>query len=806
MKNPHLGDGDQIPAVPASVRNSIFPLRRLIGKLSDTEHLLTGAGVVILWLLSAWLILWVEHLGWYGPVGGLAIFAAANGAIFVILLRLGFLSVRVADRSGKPAEKGRSIAHPSLELRVLQRTSELAEANAALREQIQAHARGERTYQEIMDNSIDVICTFDAEGRFLWVNRACERLWGYQAEELIGQPFLEMVHPEDREKTKVVDQSILSGVFATGFENRYLRKDGTVVWIVWTANWSEALQINVCVAHDMTVRKQLELELIRSGKAAEAASLAKSQFLATISHEIRTPMNGILGMTDMVLGTELNRDQREYLEIAKSSAHALLGLLNDILDFSKMEAGKLELEAISFSLRATIGAVLKTLGMRADQKGLELTADIPAKVPDHLIGDPMRLRQILINLVANAIKFTERGDVTLGVAVEFETDDCHCLRFSIGDTGMGIPPAKQVQIFEAFTQADGSTTRTHGGTGLGLAIAAQLARQMGGRIWVESTVGAGSTFHFTAQLPVRQTPVAGVRVVDPSQLKGLRVLIVDDNAANRRVLRAILESWEMEPTLTASGAEGLEEMRRAVRFGMPFPLVLLDGMMPEMDGFMLAEKIREKAELSAATVMMLSSELAASAAKRCGELGIASYFMKPVSDSELLDAILLAVGVGGEVKRPPVRNTRPSLPAGNALRILLADDNAVNRAVAAGLLRESGHTLVHVTNGREAVETAGHESFDLIFMDVQMPEMDGFEATRRIREAEHGTGRHTPIAAMTAHVMAGDRERCLAAGMDDYLSKPLKKAEVFALLQHISVPLSSPQKSPESRSDGLIAG
>jgi PAS domain S-box-containing protein len=741
-----------------------------------------GLAAIVLPLLLGWLCLQAERSGWYGLEIGVAIFAMASVVIFLILIWIGALSLRAAECKEALAQTSLRHAHTDLELRILQRTSELAEANASLREQMQVHALAERAYREIMDNSIDVICTFDAEGRFLQVNRACEHLWGYLPEELIGKPFLDMVHPDDREKTMAVDQSILSGVAENGFENRYLRKDGAVVWIVWTANWSEALQINVCVARDMTARKHMEIELLRARKAAEAANQAKSEFLATMSHEIRTPMNGIIGMTDLVLETELDREQREYLEIAKSSARALLDLINDILDFSKIEAGKLELETISFSLRDCIGTILKPLGMRAEQKALELTADIPAKVPDHLIGDPMRLRQILINLIDNAIKFTEHGDVLLRVAIDSATDDDHCLHFSICDTGIGIPVAKQVRMFEAFTQADGSTTRTHGGTGLGLAIVSQLVGQMGGRIWIESTMGVGTTFHFTAQLPVRHTPIPNVPRADPGPLEGLRVLVADDNAMNRRILFEMLGQWRMQPTLVASGAAALEELLGAARAGMPFSIMLLDGLMPEMDGFMVAKKIREHAEISGAIVMMLSSAMSAGAAASCSELHVAGYFLKPVIESELLDAILIAIG-GTPAQLAP--KTVPITLPGRRLSILLVEDNLVNRAVATAILR--GHSLAHAANGQKAVEAAARERFDLIFMDVQMPEMDGLEATRRIREAERAVGDHTPIAAMTAHAMSGDRERCLAAGMDDYLSKPLEKTEVLALLERISL-------------------
>jgi two-component system sensor histidine kinase/response regulator len=658
-------------------------------------------------------------------------------------------------------------------------------AFAVLQEETRERARTEHAYSQIMNHSLDVICAFDAEGRFLRVSRACEAVWGYKAEELIGRPFLDFVHPDDRVRTMNSDEAVLSGVPEKEFENRYVRRDGSVVQMVWSANWSETYQINFCVARDITSRKQLESVLLQAKEAAEASNRAKSEFLANMSHEIRTPMNGIMGMTDLVLESKLDAEQRHYLGMVKFSADSLLGLINDILDFSKIEAGKLDLEAISFSLRNCLGTMLKPLGMRADAKGLELTADIRPEVPDHLVGDPLRLRQILLNLTDNAIKFTARGDVTLRVAVECAPDSERCVHFSITDTGIGIPVEKQASIFEAFAQADGTTSRTYGGTGLGLTIASQLVRQMGGQIWVESTPGIGTTFHFTACLPVRDTPAPGVRQVDAHRLKGLRVLVVDDNAINRRILCEMLAEWETRPLAVASGAAAINKMLLAARAGTPFPLVILDGMMPEMDGFTVAEQMRDHAELSGATVMMRSSVIPTGAGARYATVGVASYLTKPVAQSELLDAILIAIG---EATGPgPTERTPPSAQTGGGLRILLAEDNLINCTLARSILEKRGNTLIHAGNGREAVEAAARERFDLILMDVQMPEMNGLEATRLIRAAEQPTGgRRVPIVALTAHAMAEDRERCLAIGMDDFLSKPLKKAELITLVGRVA--------------------
>jgi PAS domain S-box-containing protein len=647
----------------------------------------------------------------------------------------------------------------------------------------------EEKFRSIFEHSNEGIFQNTPEGRFISANPALAQMLGFDspAELMSTREDIERQGYADPELRNAFKQKLEKEGFITGFEYEVHRKDGTKIWVSENSRMvSDAKGHPVYYegsVQEITERKRAEAELHLAKETAEAANRSKSEFLANMSHEIRTPMNGIIGMTDLALETKLNREQREYLGMVKSSAHSLLRLINDILDFSKIEAGKLELEAISFSLRDCISTMLKPLGIRADQKRLELTADISPVVPDHLIGDPMRLRQILINLTDNAIKFTERGDVTIAVTVESSTDDEHCLHFSITDTGVGIPEKKQALIFEAFAQADGTTTRTYGGTGLGLSIASQLVGHMGGRIWVESKVGAGTTFHFTVQMPVRHTPSPNVRHSDLTELEGLRVLVVDDNAVNRRILREMLLRWRMEPAVVASGAAAIVEMLQAAHAGSPFPLVILDGMMPEMDGFVVVEKIREHAELSGATVMMLSSLMPAGAAARCGELGVASYLTKPVTQSELMDAILIAIGTPIKIEPAVVRATPPARRDATRLRILVAEDNMINRAVVAGILEKQGHSLVHADNGRAAVAAAAREPFDLILMDVQMPEMDGFDATRSIRELEEMTGHHARIVAMTAHTMAGDRERCLAAGMDDYVSKPVRKEDLLRALE-----------------------
>ncbi|MBN1554159.1 MAG: response regulator [Phycisphaerae bacterium] len=660
---------------------------------------------------------------------------------------------------------------------------ELEEFSRALRtmgEELEQKTVSKDYVDNIIRNMSESLLVLRTDGTIQSYNQAALSLLQYTSDELQDREMLSLVDLGDEPTESPLWNLVHKRMTIQNVETNLQAKNGSSIPVLFSGSPIQNADGNfsciVCTARDITDRKQAEVELCQAKEAAEAANTAKSQFLANMSHEIRTPMNGVIGMTDLALDTNMTAEQRNYLTAVKESANALLAVINDILDFSKIEARKLELDCIPFRLHDCIASVARVFAAKIEEKGLELLLDVKSDVPDSLIGDPVRLRQILNNLIGNAVKFTDEGEIVVKIHLVSETEDHVELEFSVSDTGIGIPYEKHKSVFEPFEQGDGSTTRKYGGTGLGLPISSQLVELMGGTISVDSKINHGSRFYFTITLEKSETDVVPRRAL-PQSLEDMPVLVVDDNETNRHILREMLLSWRMKPAAVASGPTALQALASAQQQEQPYPVVVLDVCMPDMDGFEVVEQIQNRPNLHMPKIIMLSSASRQTSTARGKNLNITTYLMKPVSPSDLFDAILTVLGSEDkeEEKFVPAERTFGD----RSFNILLAEDNRINQTLAVALLEKNGHTVTVAENGKEVLEKLDARPFDLILMDVQMPEMNGFEATGEIRRREEQTRRHIPIIAMTAHAMKGDRQVCLDAGMDSYVSKPINPEELF---------------------------
>ncbi|MBN2170688.1 MAG: response regulator, partial [Candidatus Krumholzibacteriota bacterium] len=722
-----------------------------------------------------------------GPVWRLpALLAALAALVLLPLPALAGARRRARDLAGRAREAERA-QHDA------QKKSEQLMAEVSALKKAEARQRVSEEHLRNFINALPLpVFEVDAQGRVRYVNTSAYATFGYEQEDVEkGLAIGTVIAEEEGERlTEEFAQALAGGEgeeFAHEFTARTKEGRQFPVLISSTPVFHEKQAVGLRgIVVDMSARARAEEALRRAKEDAESASRTKGEFLANVSHEIRTPLNGILGMTELALDTELSSQQREYLRLVKQSGESLLGIINDILDFSKIEAGKLSIDQSEFSLSDCLGGILKTLGVRADDKGLELLAQVPVSVPDALLGDCGRLRQVLVNLVGNAIKFTSEGEILVRAEVEAETDEDLRLHFLVRDTGIGIQPEKQDSIFRAFEQADGSTTRRHGGTGLGLAISSHLVSLMGGRLWVDSEVGVGSTFHFSASFGKIGLGLDRDEERLP-QLRGLPLLVVDDNATSRQILAETLGGLGLKVDAVASGAEALAKLTSEKEKWLDARLVLVDSDMPGMSGFDLAKRLLEDITLRAIPVLMLASAGRRRDAIRCHELDLPAYLTKPALPLDLLDVLFTALGELPVIKDgasglASLQGQR-SAKARRALRVLLVEDNLVNQRLAARLLEKWGHSVGVAENGEEALAALEREPWDLALMDVQMPKMDGYETTAAIRKREAATGEHLPVIALTAHAMQGDRERCLQAGMDAYVAKPIDPEELFAALE-----------------------
>lgn len=697
-------------------------------------------------------------------------------------------------------------AHDELEVRVEDRTRELQKEVAERRATEKALEERTAFLDSLIKNAPVGIIAIDNEEAVQMCNPAFEKLFRYRQKEICGRKLYELLSAASTDpEVHINRRRLVQGQF-THVVTRRKRSDGSLVDV---EAYSVPLVIEgrvtgaVLLYQDITERTRAEQALLRAKEAAEAANRSKSEFLANMSHEIRTPMNGIIGMTELALDTKLDTEQREYLTMVKSSADSLLALINDILDFSKIEAGKFEIEQIDFPFEQTLGETVKVLGMRASQKGLELGWRIAPGIPERLKGDPNRLRQVLVNLIGNAVKFTERGEIVVEVDQESQDGTGLVLHFRVRDTGIGIAKEKQSVIFDAFTQADTSASRKYGGTGLGLTITTRLVNLMGGRVWVDSELGQGSTFHFT----IRFRFADGSAPDDPANgqeiLKNVSVLVVDDNESNRIRLSEMLQRWGMQPKVADSAESALDSLGLARGENRQFRLLITDMQMPGMHGLELANRVLQNPDLRTTPVILLSSSVAPDEGSRARTLGVAAYLTKPVHPAELRDAVIAALAPKVENRERSAKEHRPESRKGAGMNLLLTEDNPVNRKLAMALLEKHGFRYHVEENGREALAILEHETVDLVLMDLQMPVMDGFEAIRAIRDKERRQGGHLPIIALTAHAMQGDRERCLEAGADDYVSKPIRTADLFAAIERATKTGAAAESGPMSEEKNM---
>ncbi len=651
----------------------------------------------------------------------------------------------------------------------------------------------ETLYTSLVENLPVNVIRKDKDGRFVFVNRAFCNLLQRQADQILGKTDFDFYPREMAEKFRADDVQVMeTGELREDIEANEEQSDGQLRYfqVIKTPVRNSAGTVigSQALFWDVTERKLSELALQQAKEAAEAANRAKSDFLANMSHEIRTPMNAVLGMSELLHDTDLTPSQKEYVETIIDSGESLMNIINDVLDFSKIEAGRLTLDQVPFQLHEMVGDTMRSLAGRAHAKGLELACQIEPDVPDALVGDDGRLRQVIVNLVGNAIKFTAQGEVVLTIEVDSTDNDSVVLHFAVRDTGVGIPAAKCEAIFDAFEQADSSTTRRYGGTGLGLTISLRLVELMQGQISVESTVGEGTTFHFTVQLRRGRDGERKISLRDRHRLMGTRVLVVDDNETSRNILEEMLTNWGLKPRLADCVEQASSLVRESFDSAAAYQLLLCDVKMPEVDGFSLLEELKQHADSVPAVIAMLTAGDETDDAERAQQLGAAACLFKPIKQSDLFNAILKALKI--EMINEETVESAIQISGQRPLQILLAEDSLTNQKLALGVIQKWGHILTIANNGAEAVKLSEQNAFDLILMDVQMPDLDGFQATAAIRAREQKVGTHTPIVALTAHAMKGDREKCLAAGMDGYVTKPIRFRELQkALTQFNSAPL-----------------